>query len=173
MVFLLAPTILCLVSTIVLDILNHISAIGITIEDTNTGVTVTEEDRKRRERLPKRATLINTCLFVPWLAYSAIFGNITNMDLETRVLWVTVPNALVSTLRNPIFATWAVKVNQQIRLETVEDRRKKEIEDAMRKKAERTKRRIADTNNVALDGSGDETPNTIGDMSLQLKPIGR
>ena len=173
MVFILAPTILCLVSTIILDILNHISAIRTTVEDTNAGVIVTEEDRKRRERLPKRATLINTCLFVPWLAYTAIFGNVTNMDLETRVLWLTLPNALVNALRNPIFATWAVKVNQQIRLETVEDRRKKEIEDAMRKKAERTGRWIADTNNVALDESEDDAPNTNNAMSFQLKRSGR
>ena len=32
------------------------------------------------------------------------------------------------------FATLVVKVNQQLRLKTVEDRRKKEIEDAMQKK---------------------------------------
>ena len=170
MVFVLAPTIFCLVSTIVLDILNHMAAIQNTIEDTNAGVVVTEEDRKRRERLPKRATLINTCLFVPWIAYSAIFGNAAGLDLKAKTIWVTVPNALVNALRNPIFATWAIKVNQQIRLETVEDRRAKEIEDAKKRRAERMGGWMADSNNEAVQG--DEARN-ISAVSFNLKTFGR
>ena len=70
---------------------------------------------------------------------------------------MTIPNALVNALRNPIFATWAIKVNKQIQRETVEDRRKKEIENARKKRAERTKRWVEDSNNEAVDGVEDET----------------
>ena len=143
------------------------------VEDSNAGVIITEEDRKRRERIPKRATLINTCLFVPWIAYIA-FLNVPDLHLETRTLLVTLPNALVNALRNPIIASLAFKVNEQIRQETVEDRRQLEIEKALKKRAER-KRKIP---NPSVEEGPQEQDQELSkapsfNESIGLKPIGR
>ena len=98
-------------STIGLDILNHQAALQNNFMDsTNAGVSMTAEDIKRREKIPKRATLINTCLFIPWFVYSAVLGNSFGFDLETKVLLLALPNAVVTALRNPLIAKLAFHV---------------------------------------------------------------
>ena len=86
--------------------------------DANAGVIITAEDIQRREKIPKRATLINTCLFIPWFVYSAVLGNSFGFDLETRVLLLAWPNVVVNALRNPLIARLAFHVNRQIMRQT-------------------------------------------------------
>ena len=105
--------------------------------DANAGVVITAEDKQKREKIPKRATIINTCLFVPWFVYTAVLGNSFGLDLESKVLLVTLPNAIVNALRNPLIGRLAFHVNRQIMRQTVEDRRKYEIEEALEKRRER------------------------------------
>ena len=124
-------------STIGLDILNHQAALQNNFMDsTNAGVSMTAEDIKRREKIPKRATLINTCLFVPWVVYTAVLGNAFGFDFETTILILALSNAVVIALRNPLIARLAFHVNKQIMRQTVEDRRNCEIEEALQKRQE-------------------------------------
>ena len=139
MVFIIAPSVGVLVSTIVLDVFNHLMAIKNAFNGTNAEGVITLATRKQREKIPKRATMINTLLFIPWIAYTAIIGSDSEMDLETRVLLVAFPNVLVNALRNPLIAAFAFQVNSQIKLESVEDRRKREIEMALKNRADRQK----------------------------------
>ena len=122
-------------STLILDILNY-KAAKVKV-NTSIGTIVSEAESKKREKIPKRATLINTCLFLPLLAYTGVIGNSSDMSLETRSLLVTIPNAVVNALRLPIVASWAFQANRQIGQETVNDRRNQEIKEALRKKAKR------------------------------------
>ena len=126
-----------MVSTIGLDVLNHKAAIQNNFMDANAGVVITAEDKQKREKIPKRATIINTCLFVPWFVYTAVLGNSFGLDLESKVVLVTLPNAIVNALRNPLIGRLAFHVNRQIMRQTVEDRRKYEIEEALEKRRER------------------------------------
>ena len=134
-------------STIGLDILNHQAALQNNFLDANAGVIITADDIQKREKIPKRATLINTCLFVPWFVYGAILGNSFGLDLETKVLALTLPNTIVNALRNPLIARFAFHVNKQILRQTVEDRRKHEIEEALQKRQERRMKNNAQLNN--------------------------
>ena len=128
-------------ATIGLDTWIHHLATQNNFLDGNAGVVVSEEDRQRREKIPKRATIINTCLFVPWLVYTAIIGNGLNLDLQTKTLLVTVLNAIVNSLRNPLIGRLAFHVNEQIIRQTVEDRRNLEIEAALKKREERRRQK--------------------------------
>ena len=129
--------ILTMALTIGLDILNHQAVLQNNITDANDGVIITAKDKQRREKIPKRATLINTCLFVPWFVYTAVLGNAFGIDLETRMLLMLLPNAVVNAVRNPLIGRLAFHVNRQIIRQTVEDRRKYEIEEALEKRRER------------------------------------
>ena len=82
-------------STIGFDILTYQAALQNNFLDANAGVVITAEDKQRREKIPKRATLINTCLFVPWFVFMAVLGNSFGFDLETKVLILALPNALI------------------------------------------------------------------------------
>ena len=116
--------------------------------DANAGVIITAEDIQRREKIPKRATLINTCLFIPWFAYSAVLGNSFGFDLETKVLLLAIGNAVVIALRNPLIARLAFHVNRQIIRQTVEDRRMCEIEEALQKRREQQMKKEEQSNNA-------------------------
>ena len=101
-------------------------------------ISMTAEDIKRREKIPKRATLINTCscLFIPWVVYTAVLGNAFGFDFETTISILALSNAVVIALRNPLIARLAFHVNKQIMRQTVEDRRNCEIEEALQKRQE-------------------------------------
>ena len=131
------PIILSLGMTITLDILNHMMAKKNQNEDSDTGVVISNEERKRREKIPKRATMINSGLVIFAIASSAIPLKSFDLDLESRALLLVVMVALLNTLRNPIIARLAFQVNKQIQRESVEDKRQKEIKDALEKRAER------------------------------------
>ena len=113
------PNILTMASTIVLDILNHQAALQNNFMDDNAGVIITAEDKQRREKIPKRATLINTCLFIPWVVYTAVLGNAFGFDLETTILILALSNAVVIALRNPLIA----RLTETSRTTTNETRR--------------------------------------------------
>ena len=124
-------------STIGFDILTYRAALQNNFMDASAGVIITAEDKQKREKIPKRATLINTCLFLPWSVLTAVISNSFGLDLETKVLLVTIPNAVVNALRNPLIGRLAFHVNRKIMRQTVEDRRKYEIEEALEKRRER------------------------------------
>ena len=130
-----------MVSTIGLDVLNHQAAIQNNFTDANAGVVITAEDKQKREKIPKRATLINTCLFVPWFVYTAVLGNSFGIDLETRMFLIPLSNAVANAVRNPLIGRLAFHVNRQIIRQTVEDRRKCEIEEALKKRNQEKQRK--------------------------------
>ena len=132
-------TIFIMASTIGLDVLVHQLALQNNVMDFNAGIVISKEDKQRREKIPKRATIINSCLFVPWIVYAAAIGNAFELDIETKVLLIALPNAVVNALRNPLIARLAFHVNGQIKRQTVEDRRNDEIKAALAKREERRK----------------------------------
>ena len=143
-------------STIGFDILTYQAALQNNFLDANAGVVITAEDKQRREKIPKRATLINTCLFVPWFVFMAVLGNSFGFDLEIKVLILALPNALIIALRNPLIARLAFHVNRQIMRQTVEDRRKYVIEEALEKRREQQMKKDEESNNPT---QGIITPN--------------
>ena len=128
-------------STIGFDISNHQAVLQNNITNANGGIIITAEDKKRREKIPKRATLINTCLFVPWFVYTAVLGNSFGIDLETRMFLIPLSNAVANAVRNPLIGRLAFHVNRQIIRQTVEDRRKCEIEEALKKRNQEKQRK--------------------------------
>ena len=94
-------------------------------------------ERKKREKIPKRVTKINSSFFVIVIAgLIGIFGLKRIITNETMMLLFNIIMALVNAFRNPIIASFAFQVNRQIQRESVEDRRRREIEDALKKRAE-------------------------------------
>ena len=138
-------------STIGFDILTYQAALQNNFLDANAGVVITAEDKQRREKIPKRATLINTCLFVPWFVFMAVLGNSFGFDLETKVLILALPNALIIALRNPLIARLAFHVNRQIIRQTVEDQRKYEIEEALQKRQIKIKLGLFNSHELILN----------------------
>ena len=61
--------------------------------------------------------------------------------METKVIWITIPNLLVDAIRNPIIARFAFRVNEAIQRNTVEDRRQLEIKAALKERQQRQKMR--------------------------------
>ena len=134
-------------STIGFDILTYRAALQNNFMDASAGVIITAEDKQKREKIPKRATLINTCLFLPWSVLTAVISNSFGLDLETKVLLVTIPNAVVNALRNPLIGRLAFHVNRKIMRQTVEDRRKYEVEEALQKRREQQLKKEEQSNN--------------------------
>ena len=61
--------------------------------------------------------------------------------METKVVWITIPNLFVDAIRNPIIARFAFRVNEAIQRNTVEDRRQWEIKAALKERQQRQKMR--------------------------------
>ena len=145
MVFVIMPIFLSLGSTIVLDILNHMMAKE--TKNQETTIKIDHEERKRREKIPKRATMINCGLMIFALIVSAIPLKSFDLDLETRTLLLVVPVSLLNAIRNPLIARLAFQVNRKIRQESVEERRQAEIKTALEKRTERQKANEVDVEN--------------------------
>ena len=139
---LVAPTLLPTFATIVFDLWNYKTARD-SIEEpigTTSRSLAREEERRRREEIPRRATVISTfAVLIPWVACGAIIGDIPFSGLETKCLACAILFTVVNGLRNLVIARFACKVNRQIRRQTTQDRRQQEIEAALdeRKKRER------------------------------------
>ena len=130
----------CFLSTIALDILNHRLALRNNFLDSNAGVVISQEDKEKREKIPKRATIINSCFFALFI-FSSIAASLTKFDRESKTLFTAIPNAIANALRNPILGRFAFHVNNQIMRQTVEDRRNVEIKAALQKREERRKQK--------------------------------
>ena len=158
-------------STIGLDISNHQAVLQNNITDANDGIIITAEDKQRREKIPKRATLINTCLFVPWFVYTAVLGNAFGIDLETRMLLMLLPNAVVNAVRNPLIGRLAFHVNRQIIRQTVEDRRKCEIEEALKKRNQERPRTTNETRAPINQSTNPEQEIFTINQYVNVKPL--
>ena len=132
------PQFVVLVATVSLDIFNHISV----IQTENQMMTAnTDEERQKREKIPKRATFISSCMFVPFTATSLIFVFGFDLSLEVKTATVAMGNALVAAMRNPVIARFAFQVNQQIQKESVDKRRQQEIQEALERRQEQRRAR--------------------------------
>ena len=131
-----APWFLPVVATIILDIMNHKMAkksIGSPSGITSRSRAI-EEERKKREKVARQATAINTVtVLVPWIVFTFIAGNF--VDLMSKCMVLAFMFSLINALRN--ITKFACRVNQQVRQETVEDRRQREIQDAQQRRDER------------------------------------
>ena len=136
-VFVGIPKFVALIATMTLDIFNHLKVIK-TI-DGNQVLKTSEQERKRREKIPKRATIISSSMFIPFTAYSLVILKGFGFSLELKALLVTFGNTFVIAARNPVIARFAFQVNKQIRKESVEERRQIEIQEALERKQERDK----------------------------------
>ena len=131
------PQLIVLIGTVVLDLFNHITIVK-TIE-ANKVLKTSEQERRRLEKIPKRATIINSCMFIPFLSFTFIILNVFDLSMEIKALLVNGGNILVIAARNPVIARFAFQVNQQIQKESVEKRRQIEIQEALERKQERDK----------------------------------
>ena len=130
------PLLIQLLATVILDIFNYQMAAQVAPTD-STMVVVSTEEQKKRQRIPKRVTLINTCIFLVWVVITGIILSGFGQDLLGALFWIDLINLILNSIRNPIIAAFAFNANSQIKLETVENRRQAEIELALRKKADR------------------------------------
>ena len=153
-------------STICLDVLNHKEAIK---PGSNVAVIVTEEEIQRREKIPKRATIINTCIFIIAAVLSMILIAQSDFDQEGKTFVVTMFIAIVNALRNPLVVSWTFQVNQQIRQETVDEKRNKEIEEALKKRAERRSQTRLDRGSSGLNDL-DRLPKSDPEVGLSSGP---
>ena len=126
-----------MIATVSLDIFNHKAV----IQSENQMMNATDEERRKREKIPKRATIISSCMFVPFTAFSLIILNGFDLNLEQKALLVTFGNVVVAALRNPAIARFAFQVNQQIQKESVDKRRQQEIQEALERRQERKRAR--------------------------------
>ena len=133
-VFVGIPQFVALIATVALDIFNHIKIIK--TMDGNQVLKTSEQERQRREKIPKRATMISSCMFIPFIVYTLVILHGFNLSLEVKALLVTLGNSLVAATRNPVIARFAFQVNQQIQKESVEKRRQAEIQEALERKQE-------------------------------------
>ena len=130
------PRLIVLISTVVLDLFNHIAVVK--SMDGNQVLKISEEERKKREKIPKRATIINSCMFIPFTVFSLVVVKGFGLSLEIKALLVT-SATFVLAARNPVIARFAFQVNNQIQKESVEKRRQVEIQEALERKKERDK----------------------------------
>ena len=122
-----------MIATVSLDIFNHMTV----IQNENQMMNATDEERRKREKIPKRATIISSCMFVPFTATSLIFVFGFDLSLEVKTATVAMGNALVAAMRNPVIARFAFQVNQQIQKESVDKRRQQEIQEALERRRAR------------------------------------
>ena len=130
------PQFVALIATVALDIFNHFTIVK--VMDGNQVLKISEEERKRREKIPKRATIINSCMFIPFTVFSLVVVKGFGLSLEFKALLVTSATFVVAA-RNPVIARFAFQVNKQIQKESVEKRRQAEIQEALERKQERDK----------------------------------
>ena len=140
LVSLILPSVLPTIATIVLDICNYTIARD-SIEaplGTTSRSLAREEERRRREEIPRRATVISTFTgVIPYILCGAIMQDLILPGLETRCLVMTITFSLVIALRNQIIAKYVCKINRQIQRQTVEDRRQQEIDAAIERRDKR------------------------------------
>ena len=153
---------LIMMSTVALDIWNHRLALQNNFLDANAGVVISKEDKEKREKIPKRATIINSCFFILFTFISVVFF-FAKVDDETKTLLVTLPIAISNILRNPLIARLAFHVNNQIMRQTVEDRRNDEIKAALQKREERRKKREEQENEHANPNAAERIP-TVSEL---------
>ena len=130
------PQLVALIATVALDIFNHFTIVK--SMDSNQVLKISEQERQRREKIPKRATIINSCMFIPFTVYSLVVVKGFGLSLEIKALLVTSATFVVAA-RNPVIARFAFQVNKQIQKESVEKRRQAEIQEALERKQERDK----------------------------------
>ena len=130
------PQLVALIATVALDIFNHITIVK--TMDGNQMLKISDQERQRREKIPKRATIINSCMFIPFTVFSLVVVKGFGLSLEFKGLLVTSATFVVAA-RNPVIARFAFQVNKQIQKESVEKRRQAEIQEALERKQERDK----------------------------------
>ena len=79
------PLLIQLLATVILDITNYKMAAQVAPTD-STMVVVSTEEQKKRQRIPKRVTLINTCIFLVWVVITGIFLSGFGQDLLGALL---------------------------------------------------------------------------------------
>ena len=82
--------------------------------------------------------MVHQCLCSPvCVVYSGIIGKGFDLDLEMKVIVVTIPCNISIAIQNLIITRLAFRVNLGVRRNTVEDRRQAEINEALRKREAR------------------------------------
>ena len=82
-------------------------------------VIVSAEEQIKRQRIPKRVTLINTCIFFVCLVITGIVVSGFGQDLVGALFLLDLINLILNGIRNPIIAAFAFNANNQIRRETI------------------------------------------------------
>ena len=96
-----------------------------------------QNQTRAKDQIAKRVIYINLFFFISYVVYTGIIGISNDLDMEMKVILVTVPCNFSIAIRNPVITRFAFRVNQTIQRNTVEDRRQAEINEALRKREER------------------------------------
>ena len=99
----------------------------------------TEEERRRLEKIPKRAAFINASVMFIWVSFHFVDRVILHKD-EDKLAYHRLLGFSLNAFRNLISARFAFQINEEIKRDNVEDRRKWEIEHAMKERDERRRK---------------------------------
>ena len=132
----LVPNIILQIATIVFDLINT-RKVNQMVAQVNPSL---QNETRARDQIAKRAIYINFLFFIPYIVYSGIIGKAFDLDLEMKVIFVSIPCNISIAIRNPVITRFAFRVNQRIQRNTIEDRRQAEINEALRKREARQQR---------------------------------
>ena len=95
------------------------------VEDSNLSENKSERERRKLDRIPRRAIMINSGLTI--LMFSFQLGQFI-AEPEDKIVFHRISGFVIFAFRNLIIARLAFQVNQQIKKETVKERRRLEIQ---------------------------------------------
>ena len=147
MIFL--PSLIQMIVALWLDFTNR-KMVHRAVEDIVIAENQSEKERRKLDKIPRRAIMINSVLTI--VMFSFQLGQFIE-EPEDKMMVRRLFGFVICAFRNLIIAKLAFQVNQQIKKETVNDRRLLEIQEAIQRREERRARlreaeEIQEQNNV-------------------------
>ena len=129
LVFIFIPNVILLVITVVIDYLIR----------QEIKLAAQPAERKKLEKIPRQAALINFVFALFWISLSFIR---VFLNAEDRIVFSKFVFYGVSASRNYLVSRFAFRINEQIKKDDVNARRQAEIELAMKARDDRRKQRM-------------------------------
>ena len=131
-----------------------------TIEDSGLQENQSEKERRKLDRIPRRAIIINSVLTV--IMFSFQLSQFIE-EPEDKVTVHRTTGYVICALRNLLIARLAFQVNRQIKKETVADRRRLEIQQAKQRREER-RARLREEEEIRRQNEGPAVPTYMREL---------